>query len=186
MHIRTHMTVTCKHCGKKILYNSRTSHMKQCIGEKTYNCENCPALFKREDHLKVHVNKRSCSIQCNLWAHIYGFSPVCFHSVSSKRYNQSKHHCKHCMWNLMSLQIATEKYLYFHWGVISMISSLMIPQPKPKRWNIFTHSTPEAFNVSLKVSYMRIFKSTLVTFINHQRFFELSKGLVTEVNGSDS
>ena len=97
MHIRTHMTVTCKHCGKKILYNSRTSHMKQCFGEKTYNCENCPALFNREDHLKVHVNKRSSSIQCNLWAHIYGFSPVCFHSVSSKCYNQSKHHCKHCM-----------------------------------------------------------------------------------------
>ena len=33
VHMRTHMTVTCKHCGKKILYNGRTSHMKQCIGE---------------------------------------------------------------------------------------------------------------------------------------------------------
>ena len=40
--------------------------MKQCVGEKTYNCENCPALFNREDHLKVHINKKSCSIQCNL------------------------------------------------------------------------------------------------------------------------
>ena len=33
VHMRPHMKVTCKHCGKKILYNGRTSHMKQCIGE---------------------------------------------------------------------------------------------------------------------------------------------------------
>ena len=67
------------------------------------------------------------------------------------------------------------KILIFALGVISMISSIMIPQPKPKHWNIFTYSTPEAFNVSLKVSYMRIFISTLVTFINHQRFLNYSK-----------
>ena len=66
VHMQSHRETSCKNCGKKIPYNSRASHMKKCIGEMAFKCENCPALFKREDHLKVHVNKKRCSIQCNI------------------------------------------------------------------------------------------------------------------------
>ena len=39
--------IRCTNCGKKIPYNSKTNHMRQCIREKEIKCEYCPALFNR-------------------------------------------------------------------------------------------------------------------------------------------
>ena len=52
-------------CGKKIPYNSTTSHVTKCIGEKSFKCENCSAVFNTEGNLKVHVTSKSCPVQCN-------------------------------------------------------------------------------------------------------------------------
>ena len=65
-HMNSHREVNCKHCGKKIPYNSTTSHVTKCIGEKSFKCENCPAVFNTEGDLKVHVTNKSCPIKCNL------------------------------------------------------------------------------------------------------------------------
>ena len=65
-HMNSHREVNCKHCGKKIPYNSTTSHVTKCIGENSFKCENCPAVFTTEGSLKVHVTNKSCPIKCNL------------------------------------------------------------------------------------------------------------------------
>ena len=64
-HMNSHREVSCKHCGKKIPYNSTTSHVTKCIGEKSFKCENCPAVFNTEWNLKVHVTNKSCPVKCN-------------------------------------------------------------------------------------------------------------------------
>ena len=58
-HMNSHREVNCKHCGKKIPYNSATSHLTKCIGEKSFKCENCPAVFNTEGNFKVHVTNKS-------------------------------------------------------------------------------------------------------------------------------
>jgi len=60
-HINFHGEGSCKHCGKKIPYNSTTSHVTKCIGEKSFKCENCSAVFNTEGNLKVHVTSVQCS-----------------------------------------------------------------------------------------------------------------------------
>ena len=53
-HMNSHREVKCKQCDQTIPYNSTSSHMKKCVGEeRDFECENCPAVFKREDMLKV-------------------------------------------------------------------------------------------------------------------------------------
>ena len=66
MHMASHRKISCKHCGQMIPYNSKSNHMRKCIGEKAFKCENCCALFNIKDNLKVHVTKQSCPIKCNL------------------------------------------------------------------------------------------------------------------------
>ena len=63
-HMNSHGKVKCKQCDQTIPYNSNSSHMKKCVGEG-FKCENCPAVFKREDMLKVQVAKKRCQVQCN-------------------------------------------------------------------------------------------------------------------------
>ena len=50
-HVNSHREVSCKHCGKMIPYNSTTSHVTKCIGEKSFKCDDCPAVFKTEGNL---------------------------------------------------------------------------------------------------------------------------------------
>ena len=41
--------------------------MTKCVGDKkAIKCENCPAVFNTAGNLKVHMNNKSCEIQCNL------------------------------------------------------------------------------------------------------------------------
>ena len=54
-HMQSHRQISYKHCGKKIPYNSKTNHLRQCIGERIIKCENYPAVFNREDNMK-HLN----------------------------------------------------------------------------------------------------------------------------------
>ena len=66
-HMDSHREVNCKHCDKRIPYNSRNSHTIKCVGEKkAFKCENCPATFNKADNLKVHMANKRCSVQCNL------------------------------------------------------------------------------------------------------------------------
>ena len=39
-HMQSHRQISYKHCGKKIPYNSKTNHLRQCIGERIIKCEN--------------------------------------------------------------------------------------------------------------------------------------------------
>ena len=50
-----------------IPYNSTTSHVTKCIGdgEKSCKCDDCPAVFKTEGSLRVHVTNKSCPVKCN-------------------------------------------------------------------------------------------------------------------------
>ena len=66
-HMNSHKEVSCKHCGKMIPYNSTTSHVTKCIGdgEKSCKCDDCPAVFKTEGSLRVHVTNKSCPVKCN-------------------------------------------------------------------------------------------------------------------------
>ena len=65
-HMNSHREVKCKQCDQTIPYNSTSSHMKKCVSEeRDFKCENCPAVFKRDDMLKLHVAKKRCQVQCN-------------------------------------------------------------------------------------------------------------------------
>ena len=66
-HMNSHREVSCKHCGKKISYNSTSSHVTKCIGggENSFKCDNCPAVFKTEGNLRVQVTNKSCPLKCN-------------------------------------------------------------------------------------------------------------------------
>ena len=65
-HMDSHREFTCKHCEKTIPYNSRSSHLAKCVGEKkAIKCENCPALFNRTENMKVHMTNKRCEIKCN-------------------------------------------------------------------------------------------------------------------------
>ena len=95
-HMDSHRKITCKHCEKEIPYNSRSSHMTKCVGDKkAIKCENCPAVFNTAGSLKA------CKRLKSHWSHWYGFSPVCVLCVLSKHQNHYMHHCKRCMWILI-------------------------------------------------------------------------------------
>ena len=65
-HMNSHREVKCKQCDQTIPKNSTSSHMKKCVSrERDFKCENCPAVFKREDMLKLHVVKKRCQVRCN-------------------------------------------------------------------------------------------------------------------------
>ena len=66
-HMNSHREVSCKHCGKMISYNSTSSNVTKCIGggEKSFKCDNCPAVFKTEGNLRVQVTNKSCPLKCN-------------------------------------------------------------------------------------------------------------------------
>ena len=64
-HMQSHREISCKHCEKKIPSNSRSSHMRKCLGEKKLECEHCQALFQTKDSLIKHLTRKSCSIKCN-------------------------------------------------------------------------------------------------------------------------
>ena len=66
-HMESHREVTCKHCEKRIPYNSRSSHVTKCVGDKkTHKCERCPAAFTTAGNVKEHMDKNRCAIQCNI------------------------------------------------------------------------------------------------------------------------
>ena len=64
-HMQSHREISCKHCEKKIPYNSKSSHMRKCLGKKKLECEHCQALFQTKDSLIKHLTRKSCSIKCN-------------------------------------------------------------------------------------------------------------------------
>ena len=65
-HMESHREVTCKHCEKRIPYNSRTSHKEKCGEFGEFKCKNCHVVFTRKHHLKEHIDKNRCEIQCNI------------------------------------------------------------------------------------------------------------------------
>ena len=65
-HMESHREVTCKHCEKRIPYNSRTSHKEKCGEFGEFKCKNCHVVFTRKHHLKEHIDKNWCEIQCNI------------------------------------------------------------------------------------------------------------------------
>ena len=66
-HMDSHREFTCKHCEKTIPYNSRSSHITKCVGDKkAIKCESCPAAFNTLASLKVHKTNKRCEIQCSI------------------------------------------------------------------------------------------------------------------------
>ena len=65
-HMEYHREVTCKHCEKRIPYNSRNSHKEKCGEFGEFKCKNCPVVFTRKHHLKEDIDKNRCEIQCNI------------------------------------------------------------------------------------------------------------------------
>ena len=66
-HQKTHLTVTCKICRKKIDGNLMKNHVKLCLNksgvQRTFLCDLCPNSYHLKSHLWIHIQKTHLKIK---------------------------------------------------------------------------------------------------------------------------